>query len=105
MLQKNILDKSEKNTELRTEVIQSRRELQAYRDTRVTKLVATSGDRMKTLGTDTSGTQHPSSGGKLKSYNDIVAGYKNNNKFNIKFRSKGNQSPETIKELIKRKIK
>jgi len=50
---KNIFDESAKNTELRTEVNQARRELQAYRDTRVTTIVATSGDSMKTLGTHT----------------------------------------------------
>jgi len=64
--------------------------------------VATSGDRVKKLGTDISNTQHPSSGGKLKSYYDIDVGREINNKVKIKNRSKGNQAPETIKELIKK---
>ena len=79
-----------------SEFNQARRVLQGYRDTRVTTLVATSSDRMKTLRTDTSDTQHPSSGGKIKSYSDIGVGRYNNSKFEITIRSTGNQAPEII---------
>jgi hypothetical protein len=103
-LKKDIVDKSAKNTELETEVNQARQELQAYRDTRLTTPVATSSDRMKTLGAHASATQHPSSGRKMKFYTDIVAGRENNKKFKITIRSKGYQAPETIKQLIKTKI-
>jgi len=59
---------------------------------------------MKTLGIITSATQHPSSGGKMKSYSDIATGCENKKKFKITIRSKGNQPPETTKELIETKI-
>jgi len=50
-------------------------------------------------------TQQPSSGGKMKSYSDIVAGRENKKAFKKTMRSKGNRAPETIKELPKTKIK
>jgi hypothetical protein len=53
---------------------------------------------MKTPDTQASGTQHPSSGRKMKSYSDIVAGWENNKKFKITVRSKENHTPETIKK-------
>jgi hypothetical protein len=50
-LKKEIMDKSAKNIEPQTEVNQARRELQAYRHTRVTIPVAPSIVSMKTAGT------------------------------------------------------
>ena len=72
-------------------------------ETRATTAVAPYIDRMKTPETHTSDTQHPSSGRKMKSDSDIVAGRENNKKFIITVRSKGNHTPETIKKLIKQK--
>jgi hypothetical protein len=40
----------------------------------------------------------------MKSYSDIVAGRKNDRKFKITIRSKGNHTPETMKEIIKTTI-
>jgi hypothetical protein len=48
--------------------------------------------------------QHPSSGRNTKSYSDIVAGRKNDRKFKITIRPKGNHPPETMKEIIKNNI-
>jgi len=76
---------------------------QSYRDKRIT-LVATNSDRMRKPGTHTSDRKHLSGIGKMKTYCDIVASYENTNKLKITIRSKGNQTPETIKELIKRNI-
>jgi hypothetical protein len=67
--------------------------------------VAPSIDRLKTPVSCTGEPQYPSSGRNTKSYSDIVAGLKNDRKFKITIRSKGNHTPETIKELIKTKIK
>jgi len=50
-LKKDTVDKSAKNIEPQTEVNQASRELQAYRDTRVTTAAAPSIASMKTLGT------------------------------------------------------
>lgn len=39
----------------------------------------------------------------MNSYSDIAASRKNDKKFKITVRSKGNYTPEIIKELIKKK--
>jgi hypothetical protein len=97
-LKKDIVDKSAKNTEVQTEVNQARQNYLPT-DTRVTTPVATSSERIKTLGTRMSATQRPSSGGKMKSNSYIVAGRENKKRFKITIRSKGNQGPETNKEF------
>ena len=102
-LKKDILDKSAKNIELQTEVNEVKREIQAYRDTRATTLVAPSIDMLKTPETRTSDTQQPSSDRKKKSYTD-VADREHNKKFKVTIRSKGNHTSESTKELIKTKI-
>ena len=103
-LKKEIVDKSAKNLELQTEVNEVKRELQAFKDARATTSVAPSIDSLKTPMSRTSVPQHPSSGRNMKSYADIAAGRKNERKFKITVRSKGNDPPEAIKELIKTNI-
>jgi hypothetical protein len=46
-------------------------------------------------------TNNSSSGRKMDSYSDIVAGRENNKKFKMTLTSKVNHTPETTKELIK----
>jgi hypothetical protein len=84
-LKKDIADKSAKNVEQQTEVNEVRKEMQVYRDTRVTTPVAPSIDRRKTPSTYTRGPQHPS-GDRTTNNSDIVAGRKNEKKFKVTIR-------------------
>jgi hypothetical protein len=99
-LKQEIVNKLTQNIEMQTEVNEAKLDLQVYKDTRATTQVAPSIDRMKTPVAHACGTQHPSSGRKIKSYSDIVAGRENNKKFKITVRSKENHTPETIKKFI-----
>ena len=103
-LKKDIDDKSTKTRELQTEVNETKRELQAYRDACSTAPVVPSIERIKKPETPTSDAQHPPSYRNMKSYSDIVAGRENNRKFRITIRSKGSHTPENMKELIKVRI-
>jgi len=99
-LKKDIVGKSAKTLELQTEVNEVKLQLQAYRHTRATAPVAPSIDRLKTPETYKRDTHNPSSGRKMNSYADIVAG-RENKKFKMMIISKVNRTPEATKELIK----
>ena len=100
---KDIVGKSAKILELQTEVNEVKLQLQAYRHTRATAPVAPSIDRLKTPETYKRDIHNPSSGRKMNSYADIVAG-RENKKFKMMIISKVNHTPEATKELIKSKI-
>jgi hypothetical protein len=98
------VNKSTQNKELQSDFNEAKQELQVYGDTRARTQVAPSFDRMNTADTHANGTRHPSSSRKIKSDSDFVAGRENNKIFKITVRSKENDTPETIKKLIKTKI-
>ena len=102
-LKKEIVDKTAKTLEMETTLNAVKLQLQAYRHPRAMAPVAPSIDRLKTPEVYKSDTHHPSSGRKMNSYADIVAG-RENKKFKMMIASKLNQTAEATKELLKSKL-